>query len=139
MFLAIDAYHILSNIENHVLTDREIKLYMYALVNYLELNDYFKGLIIKSLEEKSLATYSFKTLKIKMDADFIRKVATREYEQANLRKLIIAFTNLEILQAIYHEVIHIVHNYMAFGTEIPIGFLYRVDICALNELNLSDD
>lgn len=139
MFLAIDAHHILSNIEKHVLTDKEIKSYIYALVDYLDVGDYFKGVIIKSLVGRSLATYSFETLKIKMDTDFIKMVATKEYEQANLRKIIIAFTNLEILQAIYHEVTHVVHNYIAFGTNIPIGYLYRVDICALNELEISDE
>lgn len=139
MILAIDFYHILSNLESHILTDREIKSYVYALVNYLELNDYFKGVIIKSLEERTLATYNFQTLKVKIDADYIKKVAVLEYEHANLRKIIIAFTNLEILQAIYHEVSHIIHNYMAFGTEVPIGYLYRTDIGALNILDISDD
>lgn len=139
MILAIDFYHLLSNLEDHVLTDKEIKSYIYALVNYLELNDYFKGVIIKSLHEKSLATYSFLTLKIKMDTDFIKSVAVLEYEQANLRKLIAAFINLEILQVIYHEVTHIIHNYMAFESDVPIGYLYRVDICALNNLDISDD
>lgn len=139
MILAIDFYHILSNLEDHVLTDKEIKSYIYALVNYLELNDYFKGVIIKSLNEKSLATYSFETLKIKMDTDFIKRVAVSEYEYARLKKIIKAFINLEILQAIYHEVSHIIHNYIAFGSDVPIGYLYRVDICALNDLDISDD
>lgn len=139
MFLAIDAHHILSNIEEHVLIDKEIKAYIYALVNFLGLNSYFKGVIIKSLEEKALATYSFETFKIKMDSEFIKKMAISEYEHSDLRKTIIAFINLEILQAIYHEVTHIVHNYMAFGTEVSIGCLFRIDIFALNELNISDE
>ncbi len=139
MFLAINANHILSNIENHIFTDKEVKSYIYALVNYLDLGDYFKGVIIKTLKDKNLATYNFDTLKIKIDTDFIRIFAVLEYEQTNLKKAIIAFSNLEILEAIYHEIVHIIHNYFAFGSMIPIGYLYRVDIWALNELDLDDE
>ena len=61
MFLAINANHILSNIENHIFTDKEVKSYIYALVNYLDLGDYFKGVIIKTLKDKNLATYNLMT------------------------------------------------------------------------------
>lgn len=135
----MDFGHIMSNIENHVFTDKEIKSYIYALINYLELNDFFRGVIINSPHIKGLATYSFKTLKIKIAKDYIEEVAVQEYEHSSLKKKIITFINLELLQAIYHEVAHVIHNYIAFNTDYPIRNLYYVDICALNNLDLSDE
>lgn len=139
MIFAYDFKKLLTNIEKHIYSELEIKKYIYALVDYLEVNAYFRGVIFNSPNTKGLATYSFKSQKIKINYELILKEAISEYGNAKMSKKIIPFINLEILQVIYHEVMHIIHNYMAFDAEYPIGYLYLVDIASLNSLDINDE
>lgn len=139
MVLAYNFRNLLSKIEDHVFTENEIKKYIYDLINYLELNDYFRGVLFNCVKLNGLASYSFKTKKIKISPELIEKEAVLEYENAKFSKKLIAFINLELLQAIYHEIVHVIHNYMAFDSNLPIGYLFYVDIVTLNNSNISDD
>lgn len=139
MIFAHNFMKLLTNIEDHIYDELEIKRYIYALINYLEVNDYFRGVLFNSINTQGLATYSFKTQKIKINYNLILKEATQEYIHSGLNKKIITFINLELLQAIFHEVMHVIHNYMAFDGELSIGYIYLVDIEALNNLNISNE
>lgn len=139
MILAYNFRNLLRKIEDHVFTEDEIKKYIYDLINYLELNDYFRGVLFNSVKLNGLASYSFKTKKIKISLELIEKEAVLEYENANFSKKLIAFINLELLQAIYHEITHVIHNYMAFDANLSIGYLFYVDIVTLNNSDISDE
>lgn len=139
MIFALNFMKLLTNINNHIYTELELKKYIYALIDYLEVKNYFRGVLFNNPNVKGLATYSFKTKKIKINYNLIINEAKKEYTNSGLQSKRITFINLELLQAIYHEVMHVIHNYMAFDSDYPIGYLYLVDIKALNETNISDE
>lgn len=138
MVLAILLDKLLKKINTKVFSEKDIKEYIDTLVDYMELNNYYKGTrFVKG--DRPLATYSFNTLLIKIHLYQLLKIANTDYLYYKYQCQKPLFINLAILETVYHEVIHIFQNYVFKESDFPLRQLFGNDIMYLNSLDSKDN
>lgn len=139
MIIAVLLNKIIPKINKEILSKELIEEYVSSLIDYLELYEFYNGIIFVPRNFSDLASYNFHTLKVKINIDRIIKEANLRYHFTNLSNKKIVFINLAILEALYHEVIHIFQNYVLTCTDWGFAELFKKDVYYLNNLDETEE
>lgn len=139
MIIAVLLNKIIPKINKEILSKELIEEYVTSLIDYLELYEFYSGIIFVPKNFSDLASYNFHTLKIRMNINRIIKEANLRYHFTKLSDKKILFINLAILEALYHEVIHIFQNYVLTCTNWGFAELFKKDVHYLNSLDETDE
>jgi hypothetical protein len=115
------------DLDKHILSINEIEKYIFDLINYLEIEDYVLGVDFIDNTE-NLGTYSFENLMIKLNIPNIISEAKKIYNDDSINENEILFINLNILQAVLHEIVHGIQNYHLNESNFPYNILYAKEL-----------
>lgn len=119
---------------NHILSQNEIDKYVFDIINYLEIEDYIVDLEFVDIKD-SFGTYSFENLTIKLDIPKIISEAKINYKAFNINENEVLFINLNILQAILHEVMHAIQNCYMNKFDYAYSILYAKELIFKNKIS----
>lgn len=119
---------------NHILSQNEIDKYVFDIINYLEIEDYIVDLEFVDIKD-SFGTYSFENLTIKLDIPKIISEAKINYKAFNINENEVLFINLNILQAILHEVMHAIQNCYMNEFDYAYSILYAKELIFKNKMS----
>ena len=128
----------IKDIDKHIYTKEEIRDMAYELVSFAELDDYFEDLIFSSDDNNNLGSYNYSTKIIKFKYDDILEIAKNDFENG-IGNDEIVFTNLCLLEALFHEMMHVIQNHVAFATDWPLSVLVKIDILLFADHTISDE
>ena len=123
--------HFYNNLDHHILSLNEIELYVFNLINRLEIEEYIYDVSFDD-KLKTLGSYSFKSEIIKLNVPDIIHEAKKISNKFNIIEDEILFINLNILEAVLHEVMHGIQNCNLNETDFAYNILY------LKELQYTD-
>jgi hypothetical protein len=124
MDLAFLPDKLLNKINNEYFNKDDITYYIYELVKYLELNEFYNGVIYDDTKCNTFATYNSKTKYIRLFYDVALKEG--QYEALYIKCDDILFTNIFIIETILHEVIHMYQAHCYKYEKLPfVDLLYR--------------
>ena len=121
-------------LSNHILSQNEIDKYVFDIINYLEIEDYIVDLEFIDTKD-SFGTYSFENLTIKLDIPKIISEAKINYKAFNINENEILFINLNLLQAILHEVMHAIQNCYMNEFDYAYSILYAKELIFKNKMS----
>lgn len=119
------------NLHTHILSLNEIEEYIFNIRDYLEIEDSIMD--VKFVTGNDLGSYSFETGIIKLNPDLLKQEANRIWEENKLTGNKILFINLNILEAIFHEVVHAIQNNGFNNPNLQFNYIY------LKELSIKDN
>ena len=128
--------HFYNNLNHHILSLNEIELYIFNLINRLEIEEYVSDVIFID-SKNDLGSYSFEDESIKLNIPKIIEQAKMLYWQYNIQEDEILFINLNILEAVLHEVMHGIQNCNLNESDFAYNILYAKEL--QYTYNLSDE
>lgn len=134
---AISSY--LKKINDHIYTKDEIEAMVESIIKVSELEDYYKGIRFTMDNNDDIGSYNFLSKLIKIYYDHVIWIAEDDFDELGLEENRIAFINLSILETLFHEITHVIQNYIAFESDWALAPLVRLDIIYFNEHIVSDE
>ena len=122
------------SLSNHILSDNEIEKYVFDLINYLEIEDYILDVEFVNAMD-SYGSYSFENLTIKLDVPRIVQDAKMIYKINHINENEILFINLNILQAVLHEVVHGIQNCNLNEFDYAYNILYAKELAYKDKMS----
>lgn len=138
MFLEVISKY-LGRLNEHILSVEELKDITYTLVENFELKDYFSGIEFNIPNNTDLGTYNFITKKMRLHRKHLIWMAEDDYKRSKLTSNRITFINLSILEALFHEMVHAMQNYIAFDANWTLSPLLKMDIVSFYNHTVSDE
>ena len=119
------------NLNNHILSKSEIESYVFNLINNLGIDDYIADVDFND-EHVDLGSYSFETNIIKLNIPRIIEEAKLLYVNNKMDKNPVLFINLNILEAVLHEVMHAIQNCNLNESDFAYNILYAKELAYTN-------
>lgn len=129
----------LGKLNHHIFSIEELKNMTYKLIEYIEIEDYFSGISFIIENNTDLGTYNFMTKEMKLHRKHLIWTAEDDFANSHLTNNRIAFINLSILEALFHEICHAIQNYVAFDANWPLSPLLKLDIVSFYNHTVSDE
>lgn len=129
----------LEAIKDHIYTIDELKMMVESIIQESELDDYYSDIEFTMQSNADIGSYNFASKIIKLFYEHIIWIAEDDFDELKLNKNKIAFINLSILEALFHEITHVIQNYIAFESNWALAPLVRLDIICFNEHVVSDE
>ena len=125
--------HFYNKLNSHILSLNEIEEYIFNLINNLGIDEYVLG--VDFIEGDNLGSYSFETNMIKLNVPLLIEEAKKLYTINNIDKDLILFINLNILEAVLHEVMHGIQNCNLNETDFAYNILYARELAYKDKLS----
>ena len=122
------------SLNTHILSINEIEEYVFNLVNRLELESYIVGVDYID-EEDTLGSYSFEEELIKLNIPRIIEEAKKLYYAYKIKGNSFLFINLNILEAVLHEVMHGIQNCNLMETDFAYNILYAKELAYKDKIS----
>ena len=119
--------HFYSKLDHHILSLNEIEAYVFNLINRLEIEEYISDVVFDD-ELDHLGSYSFEDEAIKLNVSGIIQEAKKLFVDFKINKDQILFVNLNILEAVLHEVMHGIQNCNLNETDFAYNILYAKEL-----------
>lgn len=109
----------LNKIKTSIFTLDDIKVYIDGLVSLIEAQDFYHGIIPEKRRDGTLATYNYHIQKIRIFYEMMLFEGRLEAKFLNHDNYILV-TNIIIIEAIIHEIVHIYQNYCYHVKDYPL-------------------
>jgi len=115
------------NLDTHILSLNEIENYIFNLIIKINIEDYVVGVDFINKDDL-LGSYSFEDEIIKINVPKIISEATKLYDEYSIKGNKILFINLNIIEAILHEVVHGIQNCNLMEQDYAYNMLYAKEL-----------
>lgn len=126
MNIAMVPNKLLAKIKTEVFSKDDIKLYIKSLIDVLELHNYYNGVIFNNKKVENLASYNFETKNFRIFYKMMIKTGIFLNKKYNYPLVLI--TNLTIIHAILHEIVHAYQNACIHECDFPIYHIYTREL-----------
>lgn len=129
----------LKDIDDHIYTKEEIEDMVDKIIKDAQLDDYYNGIRFTTDNNDDMGSYNFLSKIIKIYYEHVIWIAEDDFDELGLTKNRNAFINLSILETLFHEITHVIQNFIITESDWPLAPLLRLDVLYFNEHIVSDE
>lgn len=125
---------ILSQLGNHILTEKEIFEYISDLIDYMEVNEYLNAVYFNNAPIKnSYGVYNFVKKAIYLNINNIIKFSFKNIKTLRIKENSTLYINLNILLNVFHEFNHACQNDLMHSLNNPVTDEFYKELLLLND------